>query len=203
MLTRAQIPNALTFFRVAAVPLALVLMVMPEFLERDGLLFWLFVLASLTDFLDGYLARKWNATSAIGAMLDPVADKLLVALMLLYLLLRYPPLLLPVAVIILRELYISGLREFLAARQIALPVSRGGKLKTAMQMLGIGLIFAAPLVAHIAPDMPGDNGPFPAEMSAGLGVSLLGGGCIWIAALLALWSAWGYTRAALRTMRVE
>ena len=138
MLHRRQIPNLLTFARVLAVPVSLAIMCLAP--ERTMLLFVLFVAASLTDFLDGYLARRWNATSAIGALLDPIADKLLVALILIYLLTQLgASLLLPVSLIILRELYISGLREFLAARHITLPVSYGGKLKTALQMFGISL----------------------------------------------------------------
>jgi cardiolipin synthase len=134
MLARRQIPNLLTVARVLAVPACLIIMLM--FPAKTMWLLWIFIAASLTDFLDGYLARRWNATSNLGALLDPIADKLLVALMLIYLLIMLgAPLLLPVAVILLRELYISGLREFLAAKQVTLPVSKGGKLKTALQML--------------------------------------------------------------------
>jgi CDP-diacylglycerol--glycerol-3-phosphate 3-phosphatidyltransferase len=136
MLARRQIPNLLTVARVLAVPACLVIMLV--FPAKTMWLLWIFIAASLTDFLDGYLARRWNATSNLGALLDPIADKLLVALMLIYLLIMLgAPLLLPVAVILLRELYISGLREFLAAKQVTLPVSKGGKLKTALQMLAV------------------------------------------------------------------
>jgi cardiolipin synthase (CMP-forming) len=136
MLARRQIPNLLTFARVLAVPACLVIMLL--FPAKPMWLLWIFIAASFTDFLDGYLARRWNATSNLGALLDPIADKLLVALMLIYLLIMLGmPLLLPVAVILLRELYISGLREFLATKQVTLPVSKGGKWKTALQMLAI------------------------------------------------------------------
>ena len=159
MLTRAQIPNALTLGRVAAVPLALaVILLLPS---AHGLLFLLFFVASVTDFLDGYLARKWGVSSALGALLDPIADKLLVALMLLYLMGYYGLSLLPVAAILLRELYISGLREFLANRQIALPVSRGGKLKTALQLSGIGLMLLFTLAQglYISRHLPEEGTP--------------------------------------------
>lgn len=181
MIDRVRIPNLLTFARVAAVPLCLALMLFHP--APQPALFVIFVLASLTDFLDGYLARKWNAQSAIGTLLDPVADKLLVALMLVYLAVdSQGALFLPAVVIILREIYISGLREFLAARQIALPVSRGGKWKTATQMLGIGLVLAALTVIA------------PLVMKVGM---LL----IWLSAALALISAVGYTRAAWGGLR--
>jgi len=140
-------------------------------------LFWIFLLASLTDFFDGYLARKWNVTSPFGAMLDPVADKLLVALMLLYLLGEYSLPLFPVALILLREIYISALREFLSARGIALPVSKGGKWKTALQMLAI-----TALLCSLAYDIPT--------------AWHIGAIALWIAAVLACTSAAQYTRAA-------
>ncbi len=181
MIARARIPNLLTFARVAAVPLCLALMLFHP--APQPALFVIFVLASLTDFLDGHLARKWNATSAIGTLLDPVADKLLVALVLVYLAVdSRGALFLPAVVIILRELYISGLREFLAARQIALPVSRSGKWKTAMQMTGIGLVLGALTVV----------GPLLMKLGTLL---------IWLSAVLALTSAVDYTRAAWRSLR--
>ena len=138
MLAQKNIPNLLTFGRVLAVPVALYLMTVGA---RP--LLAVFILASITDFLDGFLARKWNATSALGTMLDPIADKLLVTLMLLYLMVAGHAPLLPIAAIILREIYVAGLREFLALRGIPLPVSHGGKLKTALQMLAIIALTAA------------------------------------------------------------
>ncbi len=165
MLTKRRIPNALTFLRIAAVPLVLFIALRAP--EQKAALFWIFLLAAATDFLDGYLARKWNATSPFGAMLDQIGDKLLVATLLLYLVVVHNPcaiamdrfghvaprgiihfdsLFLPAIVIILRELYVSGLREFLALRRIALPVSRLGKYKTAGQMLGIGLLLCSDML---------------------------------------------------------
>jgi CDP-diacylglycerol--glycerol-3-phosphate 3-phosphatidyltransferase len=147
------------------------------------------VLASLTDFLDGYLARRWQVVSPLGTFLDPVADKLLVALMLVYLLMEggaaYASLLfLPVVVIVLRELFVSALREFLAARSIALPVSRGGKWKTALQMLAITLLLAAPVVAADAAAM----------------VAQAGRCALYLAAILAFTSALQYARAGLKSL---
>ncbi|MDX2095593.1 MAG: CDP-diacylglycerol--glycerol-3-phosphate 3-phosphatidyltransferase [Alphaproteobacteria bacterium] len=186
MFSRQQIPNLLTFARVAAVPVCLLLMLAAP--AWNAALLWIFIAAALTDFLDGYLARRWQAVSPLGALLDPVADKLLVALMLLYLLwdaaaaspaALFPP----VVVILLRELYIAGLREFLANRQISLPVSRGGKWKTALQMLAIALLLAR-----------GAYGDLPPWTELGLPL-------LYASALLALTSAASYSRASLKHLR--
>lgn len=210
MPARARIPNLLTFARVAAVPvcLGIILLDVPE---KYTALLWIFIAASLTDFLDGYLARKWGAVSALGTLLDPIADKLLVALMLTYLLtMKGLALLAPIAIILLRELYISGLREFLATRQITLPVSKGGKLKTATQMIAVTL-----LLAELAMNPPGRIN-FPCQLVAHaqelttscIGQPLLlrlakvaGLPMLYAAAFLAFVSAVGYTRASWKHLR--
>ena len=176
MIAKERIPNLLTYARVLAVPATLLLMMLGNY---PLALFWIFVFASITDFLDGYLARRWNCTGHIGAMLDPIADKLLVALMLLYLLHGFGLPLLPVALILLREIYISGLREFLSGRGLNLPVSSGGKWKTALQLLSIGL-----LTGSLAYNL---------ENAWTIGLATL-----WISALLALSSAVQYTRASMK-----
>ncbi len=175
MLARKQIPNYLTFARVLAVPAALAIILINPLCTKA--LFWLFLAASITDFFDGYLARKWNVVTQLGTLLDPVADKLLVALLLLFLLLdgAHAALFLPIALILLRELYVAGLREFLAMRRIPLPVSQSGKWKTATQMLAILLLLGAQGYGHPAAHI--------------LGSVLLG-----IAAILAFTSAASYTR---------
>lgn len=174
MFTKKNIPNLLTGFRVLAVPAALALMV---FAAEPWALLSLFIAASVTDFLDGYLARKWNAVSPLGTMLDPIADKLLVALMLLYLAFKTQTGLVPIALILLREIYISGLREFLAIRGVTLPVSKGGKLKTATQMLAIIVLYGAGALHNIHLWNPG---------------MLL----LWFSSALAVVTAAQYTRAA-------
>lgn len=210
MLTRARIPNLLTFARVAAVPACLAIMLANPSWKYVALLS-LFVAAALTDFLDGYLARKWNATSALGTLLDPIADKLLVALMLVYLLtLKGAVLLVPVAIIILRELYISGLREFLASRQVTLPVSAGGKLKTATQMLAVIMLltelvmnppgqinFPCQLVAH-ADTLTTScvEQPILLRIAKATGLPML-----YVAAFLAFASAAHYTRGSWKHLR--
>jgi len=174
MIKKSQIPNYLTGARAVAVPVSLAVML----LHNDPLiLFGIFVFAAITDFFDGYLARKWNCVSTFGALVDPVADKLLVALMLLYLLQHNETPLTPVALILLREIYISSLREFLSARGAALPVSKGGKCKTAVQMISI-----ATLLFALAEDT---------DSVWNFGLILL-----WIAAGLAITSAVQYTKNA-------
>ena len=177
MFTRAKIPNLLTFARVACVPIVLVLVLIKP--DAHAVLFALFLFATVTDFLDGYLARRWNVVNALGAMLDPLADKLLVALLLVYLVSHTEIATLPVIVILLREIYVSGLRECLGNQQIALPVSSGGKWKTAMQMIAITLLLAAP-VFHEPALMP------------------LGSFVLMISAALAFFSAVDYTRKSIK-----
>jgi cardiolipin synthase len=203
MLARAQIPNLLTYARVAAVPLCFAIMLLGEETWKTQALLVIFLLAAITDFFDGYLARRWNVVSPIGTFLDPVADKLLVALLLVYLLYasgdvssfthreapHWWPLLPPVAIILLREIYVSALREFLARAQIALPVSRGGKWKTALQMVAIAALLASlqPGVAN-CPVGACTTNPYLAALPSTL---------LYLSALLALTSAIGYTRASI------
>lgn len=145
MISKKDLPNYLTCARLAATLVVFVIVVfMPHMRE---LLFWIFSVAAVTDYLDGYLARKWKVESDVGALLDPVADKLLVVTLLLYILKMDPTwiIILPIAVIILREIYVSGLREYLGAKKKSLPVSVGGKWKTLTQILAIGCILGAPV----------------------------------------------------------
>lgn len=212
MIRRQSIPNLLTFARVLAVPVALIAMLAAP--RTYSFMLAIFLFASITDFFDGYLARRWNATSALGTMLDPIADKILVAVMLLFLvtvreslftssciqaqgqiacakegagaLMGYT-LLIPAALIVARELYMAGLREFLSLRQIALPVSSGGKWKTAVQMLAIVGLLAA-LAWNVQPSWAN--------------ASWVGGrALLWIAALLSVKSAIDYTRKAWPALR--
>ena len=176
---KQQIPNLLTLARTLAVPVALALIVLQV---GPGPLLALFLFAAATDYLDGYLARKWNAVTPLGTMLDPIADKLLVALMLVYLAVVTQMAFLPIALILMRELYISGLREYLALRAIPLPVSSGGKWKTTVQMLAIIVLYGSVFLQH------------PRVWDGGIVL-------LWIATFLALTSAVQYTRAAWKHLR--
>ncbi len=145
MITRQQLPNLLTGFRIAAIPLVVVF-----YLWLGNLGIWLagitFITASITDYFDGHLARKWNVQSSFGRLLDPIADKLLVAgaLMLLVTMKNAP--LIASLIIVSREILVSGLREFLAERQIPMPVIALAKTKTGVQMTAISVLLLAPVV---------------------------------------------------------
>lgn len=178
-----NIPILLTWLRIILIPLLVALFYIPEaWLEpvgRNLTATVVFVVAAWTDWLDGYLARRWNETSAFGAFLDPVADKLMVAaaLILLVYLDRVGAL---IAVIIIgREITISALREWMAqiGAHKSVAVSMIGKVKTAAQMSAI------PLLLY--------NEPI-----AGLDIRALGTGLIYIAAVLTLWSMGYYMRMA-------
>lgn len=188
MLNKQNIPNLLTYLRVLAAP---AMLLVAAFLPQEkALIGWIFGLASATDFLDGYLARKWNVVSPLGTMLDPIADKLLVAIVLLYLL-KYTPLpILLVGIILGREIFIAGLREFLALRQIALPVSSGGKWKTALQIIAIVLLMTA--ISY----------PTPYLIANGTLINVWGVGVVllWAASILGIVSAASYMRSAIRSL---
>jgi len=181
---RLNIPLALTLGRVAAIPVVLALF----YVEWPHARQWacvLFVLAAITDWLDGYLARRWDQTSKFGAFLDPVADKLLVAVSLVMLLRdreeqgQGDVMAVLVAIIIGREIAISALREWLAelGQRMTVAVSSIGKIKTGFQMTAIGmLIWQQPFL--------------------GLPIYGLGFACLFIAAALTMWSMAIYLRAA-------
>lgn len=177
-----NIPILLTWLRIILIPLFTAVYYLPDdwlFIGRDLAATLIFIVAAATDWLDGYLARKWNETSAFGAFLDPVADKLMVAtaLILLVHLERLDAIL--AVIIIGREITISALREWMAqigARK-SVAVSMIGKIKTTAQMVSIPmLLFHAPL--------------------AGIDMQTAGTLLIYVAAVLTLWSMGYYMRMA-------
>jgi cardiolipin synthase len=182
-----DLPNMLTLSRIAAIPL-LVLLVALRAPAADFLAALVFTLAGITDYLDGYLARERNQLSDFGRMLDPIADKLLVGatLMVLAGCNRLPVLgLYPAIIIMLREILVSGLREYLAELRIGLPVTKLAKWKTGVQMTALGLLLL------------GDDG----TRAIGLGwlpMGWLGGTLLWLAAALTLITGWDYLTAGLR-----
>jgi CDP-diacylglycerol--glycerol-3-phosphate 3-phosphatidyltransferase len=144
-----NLPNILSLLRILLIPVLIVLFFLPSPYAPEMACFVFFV-ACVTDWLDGYLARRWDQTSPFGAFLDPVADKLIVAIALLLILFKTPEwyILLPVTVIIGREITVSALREWMAelGQRNVVKVSVMGKWKTGFQMLSIGcLIFYKPL----------------------------------------------------------
>lgn len=182
-----DLPNLLTLSRIAALPI-LVALAMLGTPWGDVAACAVFSAAAITDYFDGKIARERQLISDFGRMLDPIADKLLVgaALMLLAGLERLSPLgLLPAIVIMLREILVSGLREYLAGLKVGLPVTRLAKWKTGTQMAALGILMA------------GDSGAAALHLSI-LPVGWIGEALLWIAAVLTLWTGWDYLRAGLR-----
>jgi CDP-diacylglycerol--glycerol-3-phosphate 3-phosphatidyltransferase len=182
---KLTLPLTLTLLRVAAIPVVLLLFYWPVPYARQAATV-LYALAAFTDWLDGYLARKWNQTSAFGAFLDPVADKLLVAVSLVMLLREDPSgeLAFLGAIIIGREITVSALREWMAelGRRASVAVSWIGKWKTAFQMTAIGMMLWQ-------------------DSTFGIDWYALGLGLLFIAAALTLWSMVAYLRSAWPLMR--
>lgn len=183
-----SLPNILTYARIAAVPLVVLCFFVEGRLQSTDAARWaavtIFVVASITDFFDGYLARIWKQTSNIGRMLDPIADKLLVSACLLLLAAdgTIAGWALWAAIIILcREILVSGLREYLASLKVSVPVSRLAKWKTTVQMFSIVFLLAG----------PAGNKVIPYATEFGLVM-------LWVAAILTLWTGWDYFRAGLK-----
>ena len=182
--------NQITYLRLLLIP-AVVLSFHSELAYSNLLAAVLFTLASLSDWLDGYLARRYELTSEFGGFLDPVADKLLVVTVLVMLVGENNSLLIPTVVIIAREVLISALREWMAGRghREAVAVVFSGKLKTTIQMIAIIVLI---LVTPQAPDwMLMLTGPLLAHW-----LLMSGYGMIILAAVLSLYSAVHYLRAA-------
>lgn len=188
-----SIPNLLTYGRILAVPVIVLCFFVEGRLQSSDFARWtalgLFVVASITDFLDGYLARIWKQTSNIGRMLDPIADKLLVASVLLLMAAdgTIAGWTIWAAIIILcREILVSGLREYLAALKVSVPVTQLAKWKTAIQMIAIAVLLAGPALDKII--------PYATEA----GIILL-----WIAAIVTLYTGYDYFRAGAKHIMDE
>lgn len=184
------LPMLLTLSRIVLIPvMVLVFILSPEVLWVRVLTTIIFCIAAVTDVLDGWLARKWQQSSRLGAFLDPVADKLLVATALVLLIHRYESLLLtlPALVIIGREISVSALREWMAELRARTTIQSNalGKWKTFMQMSAIPLLlFGSPL----------ESGVF--WLTAVVGYLML-----YLAAVLTIWSMIGYLQSAWPTLR--
>jgi cardiolipin synthase len=182
-----DLPNILTMSRIAAIPL-LVLLVAVGAPAANFLAALVFTAAGVTDYLDGKLARERLQLSDFGRMLDPIADKLLIGATLMALVGfgRLPESgIYPAIVIMLREILVSGLREFLAEVRVGLPVTKLAKWKTGLQMVALGLLLLGRDGAHII----------------GLGwlpMAWLGGTLLWAAAALTLITGWDYWLAGIR-----
>ena len=183
---KLQIPNILTIGRIIIVPIFVLTFFIPGFFG-DLIPFFLFVIASFTDYLDGLLARLFKEESKLGELLDPIADKILVAAALILLVMNgviknYE--VVAAIIILTREILISGLREFLAKGQIKLPVSNLAKLKTVLQMVAISLL------------LTGETGNkiinFQDYNAQTIGIILL-----WLSAFLTLFTGYDYMRKGI------
>jgi CDP-diacylglycerol--glycerol-3-phosphate 3-phosphatidyltransferase len=182
-----RLPNLLTMSRILLVPVFVVAFLLHT--ETGRLIaFVVFCLAGVSDALDGFAARRMNAGSDFGRMLDPIADKILVATALMLLVADdaiggYR--LIAALIILAREFLVSGLREFLANAAVSLPVSRIAKFKTTIQMIAIGAMILGPVADRIVP-----------------GSLNIAYGALWAAAGLTVWTGWVYFRAGLKHLRL-
>ena len=183
-----NLPNTLTFSRIIAIPILICILLFVPDPAGSWLAFSVYTFACITDFFDGYFARAWRQQSALGRFLDPIADKLLISSVLLVLvgIDRFQGLtVLPAAVILCREILVSGLREFLAEIRVGMPVSNLAKWKTGIQMLTMGFLLVGP------------NGPDFGPVST-LEIGILG---LWIAASLTVITGFDYLLLGLRNIR--
>ena len=177
------LPNLLTYGRILAVPIIAGLLMYGGTSAR-WIAVVIYIVAALTDFFDGYLARIWHQQSALGRMLDPIADKVLVSVVLLVLAtdgILNGGHLWAAIIITAREVLVSGLREFLGELRVSVPVTKIAKWKTTVQLLAIGLLIAGPAGDALIP-----------------GVTYAGIVMLWLAAALTLYTGYDYFRAGLR-----
>ena len=183
-----SLANLLTYGRIVAiVPIAALVLSDDEAARWIALA--LYIAAALTDFLDGWIARRYDQQSDLGRMLDPIADKLMIAVILLALVAAGTVsghLIWAAMLILAREVFVSGLREFLSDRKVVLHVTLLAKWKTTIQMVAIGWLIIAPAVA---PDIPW--------------AMTIGGILIWLAAFITLKTGVDYLRAGLTSLAAE
>jgi len=217
-----NLPNILTILRLIAAPGLAVMFLYFTRPWADWFALVLFVSAAITDFVDGYLARAWKQESKLGAMLDPIADKAMVVIALL-IITGFSGMngwiLLPATLIVFREVFVSGLREFLGETAGLLKVTQLAKWKTTVQMVAISLLFAKGAFEHyfgmqsmgmdqdivdqvLAGDLPDEFGL--RWKLAGWDISYWGGIIVlWIAAVLTLMSGWDYFQKAQPYLRED
>src|SRR5436853_182923 len=186
-------PNILTCARIAAIPVVVGCVFAQSIMDGPVWLRWVavvvFIAAGITDFLDGYYARIWHQYSAFGRMLDPIADKLLVASCLLMLAadgIIHGWTLWAAIVILCREILVSGLREYLAALRVSVPVTKLAKWKTTVQLVAIGFLLA------------GEAGDMIVPVVTQIGLLLL-----WISAIITIYTGWDYFRAGVHHLIKE
>jgi len=214
------IPNTLTILRLIAAPGVSVMFLYFARPWADWLALILFLGAAITDYFDGYLARLWRQESRIGAMLDPIADKAMVVIALLVIT-GYsgmdPWLILPATLILFREVFVSGLREYLGNTSRLLAVTNLAKWKTTAQMVAIAVLFAAMGLEYVREQALARNRALISEMQATgidadinvLTISNISGEVVWGIGLMLIWIAaaltaitgWDYLKKALPHLR--
>ena len=211
-----NVPNILTVLRLLAAPAVALMFLYFSRPAADWFALVLFVLAAVTDWFDGYLARAWKQESKLGAMLDPIADKAMVVIALMVIVgysSMSPWLVLPATFILFREVFVSGLREFLGDTAGTLKVTPLAKWKTTLQMIAIAVLFAQGVFEHylgmsimgmspeivdgiLAGDLDDAHGLWWKEAgmvwTGNIGLLLL-----WVAAFLTLITGWDYFRKAV------
>jgi CDP-diacylglycerol--glycerol-3-phosphate 3-phosphatidyltransferase len=173
-----NIPNIITIFRILTIPIIIITFYFDNLVLAHRISALLFAIASISDFVDGFIARKFNIISGFGRMFDPIADKVLVGTVLLMLVKFRKVDVVPCLLILSREFIVSGLREFLAEIKVSIPVSTLGKFKTFVQMASITLLLLG---------------------SKGSGIEfldMLAQILLWFAALLTLISSYSYLKAS-------
>jgi cardiolipin synthase (CMP-forming) len=188
-----SLPNILTCARIAAIPVVVGCVFVQSILDGPLWLRWValavFVAAGITDYLDGYYARIWDQHSALGRMLDPIADKLLVASCLLMLAAEssiHGWTLWAAIVILCREILVSGLREYLAGLRVSVPVTKLAKWKTTMQLIAIGFLITGEAGEDVFPP-----------------ITLIGIVLLWASAIVTIYTGWDYFRAGIHHLIKE
>jgi cardiolipin synthase len=198
------LPNVLTLSRILAVPLLAFLLWWPKWELGYGLAFALYCLMGITDYFDGYLARASGTVSKLGVFLDPIADKIMIAAVILVLTaqgyLRGPYVgdvhVIAGLIILVREIAVSGLREFLGGLQVSIPVSRLAKWKTTFQLVSLGALILGGAI----------DGPPCHSVYENCGtlatnwIHLVGLTSLWAAAILTFVTGWDYLRVGLKHM---
>ncbi len=194
-----SLPNILTLSRIFTVPILVALLWWPSWELGYGLAFAVYCLMGITDYFDGYVARAQGAVSRLGQFLDPIADKIMIAAVILVLaaqgVLRGPYVgdmhVIAGLIILIREIAVSGLREFLGSLRVSVPVSRLAKWKTTFQMVSLGAL----ILGRALPGWTMTVGEVIANVPHTVGLTTL-----WAAAALTVVTGWDYLRVGLKHM---
>jgi cardiolipin synthase (CMP-forming) len=194
-----SLPNILTLSRIVTVPLLVALLWWPHWQPGYLLAFAVYCLMGITDYFDGYLARAHGAVSKLGVFLDPIADKIMIAAVILVLaaqgVLRGPYVgdmhVIAGLIILIREIAVSGLREFLAPLRVSIPVSQLAKWKTTFQMVSLGAL----ILGRALPEWTMTIGGIDANVPHTIGLTTL-----WAAAALTVITGWDYLRVGIKHM---